>query len=194
MSLKETIVHESLKLFSLKGFINTGINDIIESAGTSKGGFYNHFTSKEALFFTVLTEAQCMWREKVLFGVIEIDSPSEKLVQILNNYWKRYLIDTENFPGGCIFITLSVELDDQRPHLMEEVNRGYIGFKNLLTRLVEEGIERGEFDESVNASDVANCLFMGMLGASVQYGVNKSNSMLEETINSLISYLRYKQA
>jgi AcrR family transcriptional regulator len=51
MKLKEKIIHESLKLFSLKGFLGTSIHDILEAADTSKGGFYNHFSSKEDLFF-----------------------------------------------------------------------------------------------------------------------------------------------
>jgi len=58
MSLRERIIHESLRLFSLKGFLSTSINDILEAANTSKGGFYNHFASKEELFFEVLDEAR----------------------------------------------------------------------------------------------------------------------------------------
>jgi AcrR family transcriptional regulator len=50
MSLKEDIILESMKLFSLKGFVNTGVNEIIEAVDSSKGGFYNHFASKEDLF------------------------------------------------------------------------------------------------------------------------------------------------
>jgi AcrR family transcriptional regulator len=37
MNLKEKIVHESLKLFSLKGFLSTSIHDILEATGSSKG-------------------------------------------------------------------------------------------------------------------------------------------------------------
>jgi AcrR family transcriptional regulator len=189
MSLRDTILHQSQRLFSLKGFFSTGINDIIEAADTSKGGFYNHFASKEELFFEVLAEAQSIWREKVLSGTEDIDSPFERTAQILINYKDRYLVDTENFPGGCIFITLSVELDDQLPHLTSEVNRGYQRYKNLLTGLIQEGIDRGEFREGVNAEKVANYLFVGMLGASVVAGIDKSKPNLDRAINSLIAYL-----
>ena len=47
MRLKDRITHESLKLFSVKGYLNTSISDIMEAADTSKGGFYNHYDSKE---------------------------------------------------------------------------------------------------------------------------------------------------
>jgi AcrR family transcriptional regulator len=107
MTLRETIIIESMKLFSLKGFLSASINDILEAAGTSKGGFYNHFSSKEDLFLAVLAEAQGMWRQKVLHGVKELESPLEIVKSILKNYRDRYLKDSQTFPGGCIFITLS---------------------------------------------------------------------------------------
>ena len=189
MSLRNNIIHESQKLFSLNGFLNTGINDIIRAAGTSKGGFYNHFCSKEELYLEVLTASQSIWREKVLTSVGEIESPTGKIIQILVNYRDRYLKDTENFPGGCIFITFSVELDDTRPHLVKEVHKGFKGFKTMLNRLLEEAIEQGELPEDLNPTTVTEMLFTGMLGASVLFGVNKSMSTLDCSIDSLIDYI-----
>jgi len=189
MDLKERIIHESLKLFSLKGFLSTSINDVLEAAGTSKGGFYNHFASKEDLFFEVLNEARRIWREKCLAGLDEIESPIERIKKLLENYRDRYLKDTEDLPGGCIFVTFSVELPDQRPHLAEEVNKGFIGFKAMLKRLLNEGKELGELGDNVSIGIVTEMLFAGMLGASVIYGVDKSNDCLDSSINSLIDYL-----
>jgi TetR/AcrR family transcriptional repressor of nem operon len=189
MRNRDNIIHEAQKLFSLNGFLGTGINDIIQAAGTSKGGFYNHFCSKEDLFLEVLAESQSIWRETVLTSISEIESPTEKVVQILVNYRDRYLKDTDNFPGGCIFITFSVELDDTRPHLVKEVHKGFKGFKSMLNRLLEEAIEQGELPEDLNPTTVTEMLFTGMLGASVLYGVNKSMSTLDCSIDSLIDYL-----
>jgi len=189
MNLKERIIHESLKLFSLKGFCSTSINDILEAANTSKGGFYNHFASKEDLFFQVLDEAQRIWREKTLSGLDEIESPVGKTKRLLENYRDRYLSDTENFPGGCIFITFSVELDDQRPHLSKEVSKGFMGLKAMLKRLLDEGREEGELSKNVDTSAITEMLFAGMLGASVIYGLDKSTASLDRSINTLINYL-----
>lgn len=189
MPLKDNIVHESRKLFSLNGFLSTGINDIIAAAGTSKGGFYNHFASKEDLFYAVLAESQSIWRDKVLDSVNEINSPTEKMIKILYNYKDRYLKDSENFPGGCIFITFSVELDDTRPQLMKEVNKGFEGFKTMLTRLVDDAIDQAELPKSLNSDTVAETLFAGMLGSSVLYGVDKDKLILDRSITSLIDYI-----
>ncbi len=189
MSLKDRIHHESLKLFSTKGFLNTSISDIMQAADTSKGGFYNHFESKEDLFYEVLAIAQSIWREKVLYGLDEIESPKGKIRKILENYRDRYLKDDFNFPGGCIFVTFSVELDDQRPELMKEVAQGFIGLKRMLKNLLEEGKEIGELRVEVNTDRATEMIFSGMIGSSVLYGVDKSIDSLDRSINSLIMYL-----
>jgi len=189
MDLKEKIVHESLKLFSLKGFLSTSIHDVLAAANTSKGGFYNHFQSKEDLFFAVLSEARKIWREKNLSGLDEVEKPVEKIKKLLENYRDRYLKDTKNFPGGCIFVTLSVELDDQRPHLSRELNKGFSGFKAMIKRLLDQAKASGDLAEEINTEALTEMLFAGMMGASVIYGTEKSMICLDKSINSLIEYL-----
>ena len=189
MSLKDRIHHESLKLFSTKGYLNTSISDIMQAADTSKGGFYNHFESKEDLFYEVLAIAQGIWREKVLYGLDEIESPKGKIRKILENYRDRYLKDDFNFPGGCIFVTFSVELDDQRPDLMKEVAHGFMGLKRLLKKYLEESMHEGELRSDVNTDRATEMIFSGMIGSSVLFGVDKSSDSLNKSINSLIIYL-----
>ena len=185
MNLKEKIVHESLKFFSLKGFLSTSIHDILDAAGTSKGGFYNHFSSKEDLFFQVLDEARRIWREKNLAGLDEIDNPAQKLTVLLNNYKDRYLKDAHNFPGGCVFVTLSAELNNQRPHLSKEIGRASLG--------KECSIGVGVGGKKVNTDVVTEVLFSGMLGASLSYGLNKSKKSLDQSIASMITYFEQLQ-
>lgn len=43
IALKEKIIKQSLKLFSLKGFLSTSIHDIMREVKASKGGLCNHF-------------------------------------------------------------------------------------------------------------------------------------------------------
>jgi hypothetical protein len=125
-----------------------------------------------------------------LSGLDEIESPVGKVERLLQNYRDRYLKDGENFPGGCIFVTFSVELDDQLPDLCREVNAGFVGLKALIQRLLDEGQESGELSSSVSTSAMTEMLFAGMVGASVIYGVDKSTDSLDRSINTLIDFLQ----
>lgn len=189
MDIKERIISESLKLFSLKGFLSTSIQDIMMEAKTSKGGLYNHFKSKDDIFIAVLSEARKIWRQKNLEGLDKIEKPIEKVKKLLENYRDRYLKDTETFPGGCIFVTLSVELDDQRPNFSKELNEGFVRLKAMIKRYLDQGKEFGELKAEVNTEAVTEMIFSGMLGASVIYGTEKSSFSLDRCISALIDYL-----
>jgi TetR/AcrR family transcriptional repressor of nem operon len=189
MDLREKIIYETLKLFSSKGFLSTSTHDILEAAHTSKGGLYNHFRSKEDLFFAVLSEARKIWREKNLDGLDQIENPVGKVKKLLKNYKDRYLQDTKTFPGGCIFVALSVELDDQRPHLSREINEGFVRLKAMIKEFLDQGKISGELRGDVDTAAVTEMVFTGMLGASVNFGMEKSSDSLEHSINSLINYI-----
>ncbi len=152
VNLKEKIIHESLKLFSLKGFLNTSIQDIMREAHASKGGLYNHFQNKDQIFLAVMSKARKIWRQKTLEGVDQIEKPVAKVKKLLMNYRDNYLKDGENFPGGCIFVTLSVELDDQRPDFSKELREGFARLKAMIKRHLDQGKESGELRPEVDTS------------------------------------------
>jgi TetR/AcrR family transcriptional regulator, transcriptional repressor for nem operon len=189
MALRQRIILESLRLFSLQGFLSTSIQDILAAAGTSKGGFYNHFKSKEELFFAVLAAARKIWRDKHLIGLEQIAKPVDKVKKLLQNHSDFYLKDTECLPGGCIFVTLSVELDDQLPHLAQEVNKGFHSLKAMINRFLEQGQLAGELQQDADTNAVTEMIFSGILGATVIYGMEKSPANADRTINALLDYL-----
>ncbi|WP_079477828.1 TetR/AcrR family transcriptional regulator [Halobacillus salinus] len=47
------IIEESIKLFAKKGFSSTSVQEIADECGISKGAFYLHFKSKDALLLEV---------------------------------------------------------------------------------------------------------------------------------------------
>ena len=189
MDLKHRIIHETLRLFSLKGYLSTSILDILKATHTSKGGLYNHFKSKEDLFYAVLNEARKIWRENNLANLDEIGNPVEKVKKLLENYRDQYLKVTRKLPGGCIFVTLSVELDDQRPHLSYEVNKGYVNLKAMINRFLDEGKKSGELRDGVDTGALTEMIFAVILGAAVIYGAEKSASASDQSINCLIDYI-----
>jgi TetR/AcrR family transcriptional repressor of nem operon len=189
MTLKEKIVTEALRQFSTKGYLSTSTGDIIQAAGTSKGGLYNHFKNKEQLFFESLLQAQKIWRERNLAGLNDIERPIDQIKKILENYRDRYLTDSDNLPGGCIFVNFTVELSDQRPHLAEAVNDGIKKFKTMIKRLLDEESAAGMLKKEVDTAGVTEVIFSGLLGACVMYTSDKSKENLDITINTLIDYL-----
>jgi hypothetical protein len=72
---------------------------------------------------------------------------------------------------------------------MEEVNKGFEGFTGLLRSILDEAKIANELFLDTDSAAVAETLFAGMLGASVLYGVDKDQEILDRSINSLIDYV-----
>ncbi len=194
MQLKDKIIHESLRLFSLKGFSGTTIDDILKTAGSSKGGFYNHFKNKEDLFSQVLKEARLIWRKRNLTGLDQSRKPIANVKLFLENFKDYYLTDSENFPGGCIFITLLVELKDQSPHLAQEINKGFIGMRSMLLRYFKLAQDAGELKKNIDIEAITAIIFSGILGATITYNADRSEKNVNKTIDYIIDYIESMEA
>lgn len=194
MQLKDRIIHESLKLFSLKGFSGTTLDDILKITGSSKGGFYNHFKTKDDLFFHVLEEAITIWRERNLRGIERDQKPIANVKLFLENFRDYYLKDSDNFPGGCVFITLLVELKDQKPRLAQEINKGFTGMKNMLLRFFKLARNAGELKGDADIEAMSAIIFSGILGATITYNADHSEENVNKTINYLIEYVESMEA
>lgn len=189
MTLKEKLIHEALRQFSTKGYNSTSTVDIINAVGTSKGGLYNHFKNKDELFYEALDHARKIWRKRNLQGLDEISRPIDKVIKLLGNYRDHYLADSENFPGGCIFVNFAIEFSNQRPELANAVNEGFINLKRMLNRLLKEEKERGTLKEGVDTEEVIEMIFSGLLGTCVIYTADNSTDQLDRSISTLINHL-----
>lgn len=182
-------MYESLKLFSQKGFLETSVEEILSQSKCSKGGLYNHFRSKDEIFHAVLSQARKVWRDKVLHGVSRTQDPLQNIRTILKNYQDRYLKDTKELPGGCVFVSLSVELDGVRPDFTKEIVEGFSRTQRMLKSLLDQAQRDGALRPDVNTHKVSSVLFSGMLGSSVLWGADRSPEHLETSIEGLIDYL-----
>ncbi len=54
---RQAIIDAAAKLFRERGVDAVGLNELMEAAGFTRGGFYNHFKSKDALLNAVMAQA-----------------------------------------------------------------------------------------------------------------------------------------
>lgn len=132
----------ALALFVEKGYAATRVEEVAARAGVSKGTLFLYFPSKEALFQAVVHENAGRHLADALRELARFRGSSADLLRsFLRRWWQLY--------GSTPAAGLSTLLMSESAHF-PELARHYqdaviAPAHELLRRLVQRGIERGEF-------------------------------------------------
>jgi AcrR family transcriptional regulator len=131
----------AVKLFSTRGFRAASVDEICEEAGISKGAFYHHFESKQALFLALLDG----WLQAIDSA---IEASKEKTAP------ETFMQMTEAFPylfetaGEGLPMFLEFWLQASRDKTIWEASIApYRRYHKYFTSLIKKGVEEGSFVE-----------------------------------------------
>mgnify|MGYP001818299579 CR=1 FL=1 len=186
---RQSIVDHSLQLFSVKGFYNTSIKDVLEATGLTKGGLYGHFTSKEEIWYAVYDEAVSIWRSLVFKDVRKCSDPLERLDTFIKNDLENYL-GGEVFDGGCFFLNMLVELSGQSARMSKQILRGFVRLSRLLRLWLEEARDNGQIAANADPREIANFIVISLNGAAALYISSRDRTIIDQTVNQLHCYIQ----
>ena len=189
---RQRIIGEALQLFCIKGYYNTSINDILEVAGLTKGGFYGHFVSKEALWFAVYDEAMRIWRDVVFEGIPAATDPLERIRILIENDIKHKL-GNQVFEGGCFFHSMIVELAGQSAALSSHLLRGFDQLAGLLCAWLKQADQQGRLKENLNFDAIARYIIVALNGVAALHACNRDPAILDQTVHELLFYVQQLQ-
>ena len=185
---RKKIIEKSLQLFSVKGYFNTSINDILEATGLTKGGLYGHFPSKEDIWYAVYDEAVEIWKRSVFKGIRDHSDPLERIERFIENDMRDYL-GGDVFDGGCFFLNMLVELSGQSATMSRQILRGFVRLSKLLRTWLEEADRSGELKDGLDLKETANFILISLNGAAALYISSRDTSILEQTVGQLRFYI-----
>lgn len=152
------IVEAARILFNRHGFQDVTIDAVMESAGLTRGGFYNHFKSKEALYgaavSSFLMARGAQWRAEA--GVDPTIPSPEMARQMIAGYLSpEHLGDLD---GQCPMIALPSDVARANP----DVQASYMQLLQAMVGLFENSLE-GQSDARQKALSVAAICVGGMV-------------------------------
>ncbi|MFH1985132.1 MAG: TetR/AcrR family transcriptional regulator [Pseudomonadota bacterium] len=184
------IVARALQLFTVKGYFNTSISDILLATGLTKGGLYGHFASKEDIWLAVYDAAVITWRGVVLTGSREIADPLERIEVTIERNLRDYL-GGEVFDGGCFFFNMLVELSGQSSRMSRHILKGFVRFSKLMQQWLSEARDQGLVAPDLDVREVADFIVIAVNGAAPLYAASRDPKIWELTIHQLHHYIRH---
>jgi len=181
---RQQIIKKTLQLFSVKGYFNTSISDILEATHLTKGGLYGHFRSKEDIWYAVYEEAATIWKSIVFHDIRKIKDPLQRIEKTIENALKDYL-GADVFEGGCFFANMLVELSGQSASMNKQILRGYVRFPKLIRTWLEEADQKGLVKKGLDFKEIANFIVISINGAVTLYSANRDPRIWKQTITQL---------
>jgi TetR/AcrR family transcriptional repressor of nem operon len=179
---RREIIDAASRLFRERGYDAVGLTDLMQEAGFTHGGFYNHFVSKEAL----ATEAYRASFDHYLSSLIsEFEKSTENGEHALHNFLESYLStahrdDPAHGCPGAALVVDAMRRDESTQNCYAKNIEAYIAiFMRQLS-----AVDRSESEAELTAHRVqALSLLTQVVGAlTLSRAVAKCNPALSSEI------------
>ena len=188
LTTRKHIISQTLQLFSVKGYSNTSLADIMEETQLTKGGLYGHFASKEEIWQECYEEAVKIWKEVVFKDVRAISDPIKRIEKTLLNELEVYL-GNNVFQGGCFFLNILVEVAGQSTAKCSQIFEGMQGFSKLLQKWLIEAEEKQMLKPGLDLEAASNFILITLSGCAALYAASKNVNILNTTVFQCIQYI-----
>ncbi|MHC4444496.1 MAG: TetR/AcrR family transcriptional regulator [Planctomycetota bacterium] len=159
------IISVARQLFSEHGYNSTGVADIQEAIGLTKGAFYHHFRTKEDLALAVLEVAEADYAEHLIGPAMKLASAGERLAALLDG---AAALNCQPEWRNCqLMATLCAEMTPSDERLYNAVAQSVGTFYETWRELIAEGQKTGEVNDSADAAVWAQLIINLMAGSLV---------------------------
>jgi len=185
---RREIINKSLMLFSVKGYFNTSINDILEETGLTKGGIYGHFNNKEEIWNAAYQEAASIWKKIIFKDLKPVTDPLTRIEMLIEHDMRDY-IGSNVFPGGCFFLNMLVDLSGQSKEMSDFVWNGFEGIMRIIESWIEEADKLNMLKPELNRKEISKFIVISLNGTAALYAATKDRSLWQTTISQLKQYI-----
>lgn len=155
------ILDVAARLFAEKGYAGASFSDLVAESGLTKGAFYFHFPSKEALALATFADQQERWVDVVS----ALADPAMKAVDQLEAMLRAACDFCEAEVAARCVSRLCFELGED-PRLRPTLTPYLTIWEELIASIVGRGQEEGDIRSDIDAGAVARVSVAAWIGVT----------------------------
>jgi TetR/AcrR family transcriptional repressor of nem operon len=186
---KQVILEKSAALIHSKGFNNTGIQEILDSAGVPKGSFYFYFDSKESLGLAVVDYFTEIIDGFFVKYLLDASVPALSRLENLFDFYERNFKKT-GYRLGCPIGNLSLEMSDISEKFRARLRSSIDRLVSRIESCLSEAQHQGSIPAGADIHEYAGFVFYGFEGALLHMKVVKGPQPIVHYKNFILNYLK----
>ncbi|WP_374718964.1 TetR/AcrR family transcriptional regulator [Parageobacillus toebii] len=181
-TLRDRIIDTALHLFEKYGYHGVTVDRIVTESNTSKGGFYHNFKSKDELLYHIHDVFITYVLNKAQEAYENYTTSTERLYAIVQSFVKVFHLYK---PHITVFYQESTYL---KPEYSEKINRKRDEFKEVIFRVIREGIEDGEFRSELSV-EITGMSIIGMVNWTYKWYNPDGPMTIEQIANYFADFI-----
>ena len=159
---RRLILDQAMSLASRTGLEALSIGGLSDEVGMSKSGLFAHFGSKQKLQLAVVQTAAQEFADLVIRPAFAAPRGEPRIRELVQNWiaWGQ----SSRRPGGCLFVQLTAELDDQPGPVRDLLVSLQRDWMDLLAESARRAVVEGHFSPALDPQLFAFSLYSHMLG------------------------------
>jgi len=155
---KHRIVEAAVRVFAQKGYASATVADIAATAGIGKGTIYEYFASKEDLFFAVFEWFRMQTGAAVKVNVAVLGGTAAERLQAISDSLVGMWAEIADVFTLTMEFWAASSSSQMQGRFKDNFRSMYQEFRSIVSALIREGIQRGEFRSDINPGSVAAAL------------------------------------
>lgn len=182
VNARERLVESARELLWERGYVGTSPRTIQQRAGAGQGSMYHHFAGKEELARAAIDRTAEEMRASI---DAQLSGPGTAVERIA-----AYLGRERDVLRGCPVGRLTQDPDViAAPTLREPVEETFAWLRVRLAAVVEEGVERGELEPSVEPASTAAAIVAVLQGGYVLARAADAQEPFDQAIAGIVALL-----
>ena len=167
--VKETIIHESIKLFLSKGYQGTSVKEITEAAGIGRGTLYWYFKSKDEILVSIFQRRENEFVQGLIKAVNERKGDFVAKYKAFHKYATEFARDQREL--AIVFNTLLNEIVGTDSVPATVVRGVYDRYWRFLERMLQDGKKEGSVRQDLDPALYAHVIIAAHTGMLVEWFV-----------------------
>lgn len=176
------------EIMHLKGYNNTGIQEILDKAGIPKGSFYNFFKSKEDFGLHIIDYFVGFFSQISGQFFKDTSHPPLERIRLLFMWFMEFFKSTD-YTLGCPLGNFAQEMGDVNPAFREKLKTSLDIMSEQFAVILHEAQESGHLPQTIDTHEVAHFIISSWEGALMLMKVAKSTEPLETHTKYIFNYI-----
>ncbi len=180
---KKKIIDVATKIFATRGFKETTISEIAKEAKISEASIYEYFSTKEGLLFSIPIQSSQTLFDTMSFHLKLIRGAANKLRAIIFLFIDSYQKNPDFATVLMLYLKHNKKFLNTKAH--KEIKTGI----KQLTNVIEQGIEAGEFKDSINVYLIRSMILGTIEHLVTNWVMTKNPENLEDLVDPLVDII-----